>query len=116
MTSRAGSEGHESDKNVIDKILFERIIDLAQTVRAAPIVFPLKKDGSLRFCVDYRKLYAVTNSKFNSIQLMDECIDWLGGAAVFCTIDANSGYMQTKIEHGHRDNTSIPHIRSFLAS
>lgn len=45
----------------IDKMLAENIIEPERTEWAAPIVFVLKKNRTLRFCVKYGKLNAVTN-------------------------------------------------------
>jgi hypothetical protein len=51
-----------------------------------------KPDGSMRFCIDYRKLNAVTGRDSYPLPRMDECIDSLGDASVFSTLDCNSGY------------------------
>lgn len=73
-------------------MLNENIIAPAQTEWAAPIVFEFKKDGALCLCVDCRKLNAITKRESYRIPRMDECIDSLGEAAIFSTLDKNSGY------------------------
>lgn len=62
-------------------------------VRASPVVFVAKRDGPLRFSIDYRKLNAVTICSSYSLSRMDECIDNLGGAEVFPTLDPNRNYL-----------------------
>lgn len=70
----------EFEKTKIDKILAENIIESAQTEWAAPIVFAPKKDRTLWFCVDYRKLNAVTGRDSYPIPRMDGSIDSEGKA------------------------------------
>ena len=55
---------------------------------ASPVVFVPKPDGSLRFCVDYRKLNSITVRDSYPMPRMDECIDSLGSATVFSTLTA----------------------------
>ena len=68
------------------------VIKLATAEWASPVVFFPKKDGTMRFCVDYRKLNAVTVRDSYPVPRMDESIDSLGEATIFTTLDCNSGY------------------------
>ena len=54
---------------------------------AAPVVFAPKKDGMIRFCIDYRRLNYVTLRESYHIPRMEEYIDTLGEAAIFSTLD-----------------------------
>lgn len=54
--------------------------------------FQDKKDGKLRFYVDYEKLNAVTTCALYTLPHMDECLDSLRDTRVFSTLEANSGY------------------------
>ena len=83
------------------------VIEPSTSEWAAPVVFASKKDGSLRFCVDYRRLNAVTVRDSYPIPRMDECIDSLGGAQVFSTLDCNSGYWQVDIPVTDREKTAF---------
>jgi hypothetical protein len=56
-----------------------------------------KKDGSLRMCVDYRPLNAVTIKNKYPLPHIDVHFDQLSGAKVFSKIDLRSGYHQIKI-------------------
>lgn len=87
---QAGPSTWEFEKTKIDIVLPKNSIEPAQTQWAAPIVFVSKKDGTFRFCVSYWKLNAVTKRYLYFSLRMDECIDPLGKAAVFSTLDANS--------------------------
>jgi hypothetical protein len=63
----------------------------------SPALFVKKKDGSLRMCVDYRPLNAVTVKNKYSLPRIDVLFDQLAGAKVFSNIDLRSGYHQIKI-------------------
>lgn len=54
------------------------------------------KNGSLRFYVNQRKLNADTSKHAHPLPKMNECIDSLGEARIFSTVDASSGYWQIK--------------------
>lgn len=66
-----------------------------------------KKGETLRFCVHYRKLNAVTKRDFYPISLMDKCIDSLCKATVFSTLDANSAYWYIEIDDAEKKKTAI---------
>ena len=60
----------------------------------APMLFVPKKDGSLRFCIDYRWLNKRTIWNRYPLPLPDKMLARLGGARVFRKIDLKSGYWQ----------------------
>ena len=62
-----------------------------------PALFVKKKDQSLRLCVDYRLLNAVTIKNKYPLPRIDILFDQLFGAKVFSKIDLHSGYHQIKI-------------------
>jgi hypothetical protein len=64
-----------------------------------PALFVKKKDNSLRLCVDYRPLNAVTIKNKYPLPRIDILFDQLAGAKVFFMIDLRSGYHQIKIKH-----------------
>ena len=64
---------------------------------AAPILFARKADGSLRLCVDYRALNAITIKDRGPLPRMDELFDHLHGARYFTSLDLWSGYHQCRI-------------------
>ncbi|CAM5178113.1 unnamed protein product [Eretmochelys imbricata] len=57
-----------------------------------------KKDGSLRFCVDYRKLNAITVSDAYPMPRPDELRDKLGGARYLTTMGLTKGYWQVPLD------------------
>lgn len=68
---RAGPKARELEKTEINKVLAENIIEPAQTEWASPIVFAPKEDGTVRFCVDYRKVNEITKQDSYPIPRMD---------------------------------------------
>ena len=61
----------------------------------------------MRFCVGYRKLNAVPVRDSYPLPRMDECIDSLGDATVFTTLDCHSGYWPLEIAEEDRDKTTF---------
>lgn len=73
------------------------IIGPVQTQLAPPVEFGLKKDCTLRFCVGYRILNAVTILDSYLTLSTDECIDCIGDATIFLTPDAICDYWQVEM-------------------
>ena len=62
-----------------------------------PVVIIPKKNGSKRFCVDYRRLNKETIQDPFSLPRIDDILDRLAGSKVFSTLDLKSGYWQVKL-------------------
>jgi hypothetical protein len=89
---RAGPFFRTAEQTEVNLMLAEDIIEPATSEWSSPVVLVPKRDGGMRFCVDYRKLNNLMERDVYPLPRLDECIGSLGDAVVFSTLDANSGY------------------------
>lgn len=66
-----------------------------------------KKDGSLRFCVDYRKLNDVTIKDSFPLPRIEDILDQMSGNSWFSSLDLKSGYWQIKVRSEDREKTAF---------
>ena len=76
---------------------------------AAPPVLGRKKDGNVRWCIDFRKLNTccVTEKDVFPLPLIEDCMDALQGNVWFSKLDANSAYWQIPLESSAQEKTAF---------
>jgi hypothetical protein len=84
-------------KNQLQELLDKGYIRPSSSPWGSPALFVKKKDGSLRMCVDYRPLNAVTIKNKYPLPHIDVLFNQLASGKVFSKIDLRSGYHQIKI-------------------
>ena len=84
-------------KKQLEELLGKGFIHPSSSSWGCPAIFVKKKDGTLRMCVDYRPLNAVTIKNKYHLPRIDTLFNQLAGAKVFSKIDLCSGYHQIKI-------------------
>jgi Reverse transcriptase (RNA-dependent DNA polymerase)/RNase H-like domain found in reverse transcriptase len=97
----------KAEKDEVDRMLKLGVIEPSNAEWASPVVLIPKPDGSTRFFVDYRKLNALTTRDVYPLPRMDECLDSLGEAEYFTTLDANTGFWQIEVAPEDRDKTTF---------
>ena len=83
------------------------VIERSTSEWAFPIVLVKKKDGSLRMCVDYRRLNAVSDADAYPMPRVDDMIDALGKAKYITTLDLARGYWQVPVLEESRPLTAF---------
>jgi len=91
----------------LQEMLAQGIIEPCTSEWAAPIVLVKKKNGSLRLCVDYRKLNSLSNIDAYPMPRIEELIDKLGKAKFISTLDLTRGYWQLPMASNSRDKTAF---------
>ena len=71
------------------------------------VVLVRKKDGSLRFCIDFRKLNSLTVEDSHPLPHICETLESLAGAAHFSTFDMNSGFWQVPMAEESKQYTAF---------
>lgn len=83
------------------------VIERSNSPWAAPIVLVKKKDGSSRFCVDYRGLNEVTKKDSYPLPRIDDLFSTLAGSKWFSTMDLQSGYWQVEMDCQDKEKTAF---------
>ena len=73
-------------------MLEKGIIQESVSPWSSPVVLVKKKDGSFRFCVDFRKVHKVTKVDSFPMPLVADALDSFAGASVFSTLNLKSGF------------------------
>lgn len=103
---QAQSEDAVVESNV-RKMLAAGVIEEGNGAWGFPVVLVRKKDGEVRFCVDYRALNKVTHKDVYPLPRIDETLEALGGALWFTTLDLKSGYWQIRMADGDKPKTAF---------
>lgn len=94
-------------KRLVETMLNDDVIQPSSSPWASPVVLVRKKDGSARFCVDYRKVNEVTHKDAYPLPRIDATLDTLAGSRLFSTLDLLSGYWQVEIAEEDRAKTAF---------
>ena len=93
--------------NAVDEMLEAGIIRRSRSPWSFPVVVVDKKDGSKRFCVDFRQLNKITKPISYPLPVIDDILARLGKAKYFTTLDLKSGYWQVLMDETDREKTAF---------
>jgi len=91
----------------VRKMLEKGIIEPSKSPWSSGIVLVTKRDGSTRFCVDYRRLNDVTVRDAYPIPRTDDCFDALSGSKWFNCMDLCSGFWQIEMDEADKAKTAF---------
>ncbi len=85
-------------KEKIDRMLKDGIIKKSKSPQASPVMLVSKKDGSIRFCVDYKKVNEITIKDAYLLPVINNTVDKIRGKKYYISIDLASRYWQVKVD------------------
>lgn len=92
---------------MVQEMLEQGVVVPSRSPWASPVVLVRKKDGGVRFCIDYRKLNQATKLDEFPLPRIDDTQDQLAGAKYFTTLDLASGYWQVEMESTSQEKTAF---------
>jgi hypothetical protein len=104
---RMSPDQHEVVRQHVEEMQKDDIISPTTSPWAAPVVLVKKKDGSYRFCIDYRALNKITKRDVYPLPRIDDALDSLGSAKFFTTLDLPSGFWQVPMDEADREKTAF---------
>ena len=97
----------KQEKATLEQMLAAGVIEHSHSEWASPPVLKRQKDGSWRYCIDFRAVNNVCAKDAYPLPLIEECLDSLAGKKWFCTLDMNSGYWQIPIAEEDKCKTAF---------
>ena len=104
---RAGFKERETIDKLTDEMLKEGVIRHSSSPWASPVVLVAKKDGQIRFCIDYRRLNAITVRDVYPLPRIDDCLSVLHGNLYFSSLDLLAGYWQARMAEADKAKTAF---------
>ena len=99
-----------NNRKIVDKVVDEMMeakIIRSKSPWSFPVVIVDKKDGSKRFCVDFRRLNKITKINSYPLPLIDDILALLGNAKYFTSLDLKSGYWQVLMDETDKEKTAF---------
>lgn len=104
---RLSQNRKEALQKELDKLLRDDVIEECESPWASNVVLVTKKDGSLRLCIDYRKLNAVTEPDRYPLPRIEDILHAAKTSEYMTTLDLRSGYHQVSVSAEDQDKTAF---------
>ena len=91
----------------IDNLLKLKIIEPSESVYASPVVMVKKPDGSIRICIDFKRLNLSCFFDPSPVSATDDIFNRLGGSKVYSKFDLSKEYYQVPLSEDSKDLTSF---------
>ncbi|GBC36137.2 retroviral-like aspartic protease 1 [Rhizophagus irregularis DAOM 181602=DAOM 197198] len=104
---RTAPKENEFIESEINDMLEQGLIEPSTSPWSFPVVVVKKKNGKLRFCVNYKPLNDITKKDNYPLPRIDELLDSLQDAQWFTTLDLASGYWQIKVRAEDQEKTAF---------
>ena len=94
-------------EEMVEDIMDQGVVQPSTSPWASPIVLVAKKDGSTRFCIDYRRLNSITKKDIYPLPRIDDTLDSLARQQYFTTVDLAFGYWQVGMDGQSQEKTAF---------
>ena len=104
---RVSTKQKQEVGKLVDDMLDDGVISISKSSWSSPVVLVKKKDGSVRFYVDYRALNNCTKKCSYPMPRIDNSLDQLSWCGYFPTLDLKSGYWQIPLHEKDKEKTAF---------
>jgi len=91
----------------IKQMLKNGIIRPSTSAWSSPVVLAPKPDGTLRFCIDYRRLNTLLKDDRRPLPLIQDILDGLEGGKFFTSLDLASAYWSLPVKEEDKEKTAF---------
>jgi len=97
----------DAEDEILNDMLDTGVIKPSNSSWASPVCLVRKKDGTFRYCIDYRRVNAVSKKDAYPIPDIQDALDNLWGAKYFATFDLLSGYWQLGLTERAKERSAF---------
>ncbi|EFP06767.1 hypothetical protein CRE_11530, partial [Caenorhabditis remanei] len=94
-------------RKILQKMVMQGVIRISKSPWSSPVVIVKKKDGSVRMCVDYRKVNKVVKNNAHPLPHIEATLQSLSGKRIFTTLDLLAGYWQIPLDEKSKEITAF---------
>ena len=104
---RSPLAARDAEDQLLDEMLLAGVVEPSQSPWSSPVCLVKREDGAYRFCVDYRRLNAVTKRDSFPVPNIQDAFDSLKGARYFMQMDLLSSYFQVSMTDRAKERSAF---------